>query len=88
MGSWFNMCGKIKVFLEKLSYEDINFIKTINNGLICSKNILVATRLKDGKREILSDYDSLKNKTLKSNFINISKIHSSSLKLLSDELWF
>ncbi|MAH89576.1 MAG: hypothetical protein CMJ06_06035 [Pelagibacterales bacterium] len=77
--------GKIKVFLEKISYSDLNYIKRINSSFTKNENILVATRLKDGKRKILNDTENL---SLKNSFnINTEKVKSG-LEILSNEIWY
>ena len=77
--------GKIKVFLEKISYSDLNYIKRINSSFTKNENILVATRLKDGKRKLLNDTENL---SLKNSFnINTEKVKSG-LEILSNEIWY
>ena len=77
--------GKIKVFVEKISYSDIDYIKRINSAFTDNKNILVATRLKDGKRKILNDTENL---SFKNNFHINNETTKSGLKILANEAWF
>ncbi len=77
--------GKIKVFLEKVSYLEIDYIKRINSAFNDNNSILIATRLLDGKRKILNHAENL---SLKNNFkVNLNTVKSG-LKVLSDEVWF
>ena len=54
--------GKIKVFLEKISHKDIDFIKKINEVYTKNKTMVIATRLNDGQRNI---FDNSKKKQIK-----------------------
>ena len=80
--------GKIKVFLEKISYSDITYIEKINNVFSNGGNILVATKLQNGERELIDNIKDIKNESLKNNFPNISQSTKSGLKKISGELWF
>ncbi len=77
--------GKIKVFLEKVSHKDLDFIKKINDIFIKNEIMVIATRLNDGKRDIFdsASENKLKQK-LKTNF-NSTK---SGIKLFKDQEWF
>ena len=77
--------GKIKVFLEKISHKDIDFIKKVNEIYTENKTMVVATRLNDGQRDIFYNSDVKKSK-LKSK-INFNTIKSG-IKLLEEQEWF
>ena len=80
--------GKIKVFLEKISYTDLDLVKKINQTFIKSQYLVLATRLKDGKKIFLDKKTELNNKILEDHYEHINKYKKSTLKLLSDEMWF
>ena len=77
--------GKIKVFIEKITYSEIDYIKRINSVFTKNESILVATRLKDGKRKILNDAENL---SLKNSFKIDTVKAKSGLEELSNEVWF
>ena len=77
--------GKIKVFLEKISYSEIDYIKRINSVFTNNESILVATRLKDGKRKILDDTENL---SLRNSFNINTETVKSGLEILANEVWF
>ena len=77
--------GKIKVFLEKVSHKDIDFIKKINDIYIKNKIMVIATRLNDGKRNMFDNASENKLKQkLKINFNTVK----SGIKLFEDQEWF
>ena len=73
--------GKIKVFLEKISYKNLDFIKKINDTYTNNETIVIATRLNDGKRDI---FDTTSENKLKINFDTIT----SGMQLFEDQEWF
>ena len=77
--------GKIKVFLEKISHKDIDFIKKVYEAYTKNKTVVVATRLNDGQRDIFDNSDAKESKhKLKINFNTIK----SGIRLLDDQEWF
>ena len=79
--------GKIKVFIEKLSKDNIDLIKKINENYKTRKNLVVATRLKDGKKEYYEKrYE--KPTILKSNFFIKNKTNKSYIESIQGDLWF
>ena len=73
--------GKIKVFLEKISHENLDFIKKINDTYTKNEFMVIATRLNDGKRDII---DITSENKLKINFNTIK----SGIKIFEDQEWF
>ena len=80
--------GKIKVFIEKLSQNNLNYVKRINDTFTTNNSLTVATKLLDGTKEILNDKNLIKNKNIKcisNKNINLKK---SELKLINNQYWF
>ncbi len=73
--------GKIKVFLEKISHKNLDFIKKINDTYTKNEIMVIATRLNDGKKDILDITTENKFK------INLNTIKSG-IKLFEDQEWF
>ncbi len=80
--------GKIKVFLEKISIADISYINKIIKTFSTEKKLIIATRLKDGKKEFFDGDSEFNNSLLKNNLESFHKIEKSTLKGLSDDMWF
>ena len=57
--------GKISIFLEKISKSKLEYIKKIKNALLSETPMVIATRLKDGKKEIIEGNYVKKKITLK-----------------------
>ena len=77
--------GKIKVFLEKISHKNLDFIKKINETYTKNKIMVIATRLNDGKRDIFDN--ALTNKPKHKLKINFNTIKSG-IRLLDNQEWF
>ena len=73
--------GKIKVFLEKISHKNLDFIKKINDTYTKNEIMVIATRLNDGKRDI---FDITSENKFKINFNTVK----SGIKLYEDQEWF
>lgn len=80
--------GKIKVFIEKLSQNNLNYIRRINDSFAANNNLTVATNLLDGTKEILSDNNLIKNKNIKSISDKNINLKNSELKLVDNQYWF
>ncbi len=77
--------GKIKVFLEKVSNQDFDFIKKINDVYAKNEIMVIATRLNDGKRDII---DKANKSSSKNRFkINLNTVKSGII-LFEDQEWF
>jgi xanthine dehydrogenase accessory factor len=80
--------GKIKVFIEKLSQDNLNYVKRINNTFNTNNSLTVATKLLDGTKEILNDNSLIKNKYIKSISEKNINFKKSELKLINNQYWF
>lgn len=77
--------GKIKVFLEKISHKDIDFIKKVNEVYTKNETMVIATRLNDGQRDIFDNTEANKSKVKFKIDLNTIK---SSIRLLDNQEWF
>ena len=66
--------GKIKVFLEKISHKNLDFIKKINDTYTKNEIMVIATRLNDGKKDILDITTENKFKINLNGFLKFFKI--------------
>ncbi len=80
--------GKISIFLEKISKSKLEYIKKIKNALLSETPMVIATRLKDGKKEIVEGNYVKRKNNLKNKMLTILKSKTSKSELFLNEEWF